>query len=72
MSDLSYSLIAGQNLKKLIKSSYSSQEEFAYAYGTDIRTISRYVNQGITRIDVIQELAGFFRVDFTYFFSLSD
>ena len=68
MSDLSYALIAGQNLKQLIKENSSTQEDFAYDYGAEIRTISRYVNQGINKIDVIQELAEFFDVPFEYFF----
>ena len=68
MADLSYALIAGQNLQQLIKENYSTQEDFAYDYGAEIRTISRYVNQGINKIDVIQELAEFFDVPFEYFF----
>lgn len=69
MNEVSYALIAGQKLKQLIKENYPSQEEFAYDYGAEIRTVSRYVNQGINKIDVIQELANFFNVDFTYFFT---
>ena len=68
MAELSYALIAGQTLKRLIKENYPSQEEFAYDYGADIRTISRYINNGINKIDVIQELAEFFDVPFEYFF----
>ena len=68
MAGLSYALIAGQTLKRLIKENYPSQEEFAYDYGADIRTISRYINNGINKIDVIQELAEFFDVPFEYFF----
>ncbi len=68
MADLSYALIAGQNLKQLIKENYGTQEDFAYDYGVEIRTISRYVNQGINKIDVLQELAEFFDVPFEYFF----
>lgn len=69
MADLSYALIAGQNLKRLIKeNNYRTQEDFAYDYGAEIRTISRYVNQGINKIDVIQELAEFFEVPFEDFF----
>lgn len=69
MAELSYALIAGQTLKRLIKeNNYPSQEEFAYDYGADIRTISRYINNGINKIDVIQELAEFFDVPFEYFF----
>ena len=68
MTDLSYALLAGQNLKQLIKDNYSTQEEFAFDYGADIRTISRYVNNGINKIDAIQEFAEFFDVPFEYFF----
>lgn len=68
MAELSYTLIAGQRLKQLIKENYSTQEEFAYDYGAEIRTVSRYVNQGINKIDVVQELAEFFNVPFEYFF----
>ena len=68
MAELSYALMAGQTLKRLIKENYPSQEEFAYDYGADIRTISRYINNGINKIDVIQELAEFFDVPFEYFF----
>ena len=68
MAELSYALMAGQTLKRLIKENYPSQEEFAYDYGADIRTISRYINNGINKIDVIQELAEFFYVPFYFFF----
>lgn len=60
--------IAGEVLRKLIRENYPSQEEFAYDYGIDIRTLSRYINQGINKIDVIQELARFFKLDFVDFF----
>ena len=68
MAELSYALIAGQTLKRLIKENYETQEDFAYDYGADLRTISRYVNQGINKIDVIQEFAEFFDVPFDDFF----
>ena len=68
MAELSYALMAGQTLKRLMKENYPSQEEFAYDYGADIRTISRYINNGINKIDVIQELAEFFDVPFEFFF----
>lgn len=67
--EVSYAHIAGQRLKQLIKENYPTQEDFSYDYGLEIRTISRYVNQGINKIDVIQELAEFFGVEFTYFFT---
>jgi len=65
---LSPQLKAGRTLRRLIEENFSSQEEFAYEYGADIRTISRYINNGINKIDVIQELAERFDVPFEYFF----
>ena len=72
MDRISYSLIAGQKLKQLIKENYASQEDFAWDYGTEIRTVSRYCNEGINKIIVIQELAEVFNVDFKFFFELDN
>ena len=66
---LSPQMVAGKTLRRLIEENYPSQEEFAYDYGTDVRTISRYVNQGINKLDIIQELADFFNLTFTDFFT---
>jgi len=68
---LSPQLKAGAVLRQLIAENYPSQEEFAYDYGADIRTISRYINNGINKIDVIQELADFFDVPFEFFFKIN-
>lgn len=68
MTVLSPQKIAGENLKRLIKENYPSQEEFAFDYGTDVRTVSRYVNNGINKLDTIQELAYFFGVEYVDFF----
>ena len=59
---------AGEKLRKLINENYTSQEDFAFEYGCDVRTISRYVNQGIEKVGVIQELAMYFNIDFMDFF----
>lgn len=69
MSEINFQQKAGLFLKKLIQEYYSSQEDFAYDFGTDIRTVSRYVNNGINKVSTIQELAEFFRVSFQDFFS---
>ena len=61
---------AGLVLKRLIQERYSSQEEFALDYGMELRTVSRYVNQGINRISVVQELADFFALEFEDFFRI--
>ena len=68
MSSIDYAKQAGIVLRRLIQTHYSSQEEFAYDFGAEIRTVSRYVNQGINKISTIQELAEFFGVDIKYFF----
>lgn len=68
MSELNYVKKAGDFLRKLIQQNYSSQEAFAIDFGTDIRTISRYINGGINKVNVIQELAEFFEIDFNDFF----
>lgn len=72
MTVLSPQKIAGENLKRLIKENYPSQEEFAFDYGTDVRTVSRYVNNGINKLDTIQELAYFFGVEYVDFFKPID
>lgn len=59
---------AGNALRRLIQENYATQEDFAYDYGLDVRSVSRYVNSGISKIDTIQELASFFVVDYTEFF----
>lgn len=60
------SKIAGENLKCLIKETkYRTQEEFAYAFGVEIRTLSRWLNQGVKDIDTLEQLASFLSVDIT-------
>ena len=63
-------LVAGANLKRLIKNSkYKTQEEFAFEFCTDVRTIGRWVNKGIKNLDTIQQIATFFGVDALTLFS---
>lgn len=58
------SQIAGDNLKRIIKESvYKTQEEFAYSFGAEIRTVSRWLNNGIKNLDTLQEIAEFLDVD---------
>lgn len=68
MTELTPQLKAGRKLRELIARDFDSQEDFAFEYGCDVRTISRYVNQGIEKVGVIQELAMYFNVDFMDFF----
>ena len=63
-------LVAGANLKRLIKNSkYKTQEEFAFEFCTDVRTVGRWVNKGIKNLDTIQQIAAFFDIDARAFFS---
>ncbi len=68
MIELTPQLKAGRKLRELIARDFDSQEDFAFEYGCDVRTISRYVNQGIEKVGVIQELAMYFNIDFMDFF----
>lgn len=68
MSDIDATKYAGEVLRRLIKDNYPSQEEFAFEFGADIRTVSRYINEGIGKVLTIQELAMFFNVSLREFF----
>ena len=58
------SKIAGERLKRLIKESkYQTQEEFAFAFGAETRTLSRRLNQGVRNIDTLEQLADFLSVN---------
>ena len=63
-------LVAGANLKRLIKNSkYKTQEEFAFEFGTDVRTVGRWIRGGINSLATIQQIAAFIGVDALAFFS---
>lgn len=69
MPPLTKKQIAGKYLKKLISENYRTQEEFSFEYGLELRSVSRYINEGIGKVDVIQELAEYFNVRFEDFFN---
>ena len=62
MEKIDAARFAGTVLRRLIGENYSSQEEFAFDYGAELRTVNRYINSGITKIQTLQELALFFNV----------
>ncbi len=68
MSEIDAAKYAGDVLRRLIKENYPSQEEFAFEYGADVRTINRYVNLGITKVPTIQSFAMHFNVSIKEFF----
>lgn len=54
----------GKKLKRLIKeSNYCTQEKFAEAAGKDVRTVRRWIRDGINTIDCINEVAKALDVD---------
>ena len=56
--------IVGMNLKRIIRQSrYRTQEEFSYVFGTPLRNVSRWVNQGVKSINVAQEIANVLELD---------
>lgn len=67
-----YSVLAGKKLRKLIKENYNSQEEFAEERYMDLRTLSRYINNGINKINTLQMMSEIFHVSITYFFNEDD
>ena len=67
MSELDAAKFAGEILRQLIKENYPSQEEFAFDFGTDIRNVSRWINNGINKLSTLQELALKFNVSVKYF-----
>lgn len=62
----SLSLVAGANLKRLIKEAGLTQKEAAYklGYGDD-RQIRRLIKNGIRNIDEIKRIADTFDVSYT-------
>ena len=56
-------LVAGANLKCLIKESGMTQEDFAWEFGADARTVRRWLSKGIKNLDTIGYIADFFKVD---------
>ena len=54
-------LVAGANLKRFIKNSrYRTQQRFAIEICVDVRTVGRWINEGINDLRIIKELADFF------------
>ena len=57
-------VVVGENLRRLIEdSSCGTQEEFAFRFGTDVRTVGRWCNKGVNSLITIQQIAIFFDVD---------
>ena len=70
MEKLSPQQQAGNSLRRLIQENYATQEEFALDYGLEIRTVSRYINEGINKLSTIDELAAFFQMNWQEFLAV--
>ena len=54
----------GANLKRLIQESkYHTQEAFAEAYNADVRTVRRWIKEGINDIYTVEYVAETLEVD---------
>lgn len=62
--EISFAQRAGKNLKNLIKESGRTQEKFADDFFVDAVTVRRWIAHGVNKLDVIEEIAKFFDVDF--------
>lgn len=65
-------LVAGANLKRLMKENQLTQEDFAEAFCADDRTVRRWISQGINNITLIGEIADFFNVSITDILGLTE
>lgn len=64
MSKKLLSEVVGMNLKREIRQSrYRTQEEFAFEFGAEIRTVSRWVNGGLKNVDTIEEIEEFLEIE---------
>ena len=58
------SAIAYANLKREIRQSrYRTQENFAFEFGAEPRTVSRWLNEGLRDMDVAQEIAELLEIE---------
>ncbi len=58
---------AGLKLRQLLKENNMTQQALADSLYTDVKQVSRYVNNGINQISTLQRLAEFFKIDYRDF-----
>ena len=61
-------LRAGEKLRLLLKEQGLTQEDFAFDFGVDIRNVNRWINEGVKKIRIVQDLAEYFHIGFVEFF----
>ena len=58
------SKIVGANLKREIRQSrYRTQENFAFEFGAETRTVNRWLNEGLRDVDMAEEIAEFLEIE---------
>ena len=58
------SKIVGSNLKREIRQSrYRTQENFAFEFGAETRTVNRWLNVGLRDVDTAEEIAEFLDIE---------
>lgn len=63
------SKVVGTNLKREIKQSrYRTQDNFAFEFGAETRTVSRWLNEGLRDMDVAEEIAIFLGIETLWLF----
>ncbi len=70
MDNLRPSQSAGIALRKCLELNGMTQRVFAEEFNTEERTVNRYVNEGIGKVDLIQEIAAFFDLSLVEFLLL--
>ena len=58
------SQIAGMNLKRILKEKGITQESFAASYGVNVRTVRRWIKNGIDSVDLVSFVADELNVSF--------
>lgn len=53
----------GRWLAVQLKKRNMTQEEFAFRMGVDERTVRRWINEGVGRINVLEDIASFFQME---------
>ena len=56
-------LYAGKQLQLLMRKNHRTQEDFAENLNVDVRTVRRWIHEGISDIHRIFEIADFFGID---------
>ena len=70
--ELDLPAVLGQNLKRQREKHGYTQEQFAERVGVDDRTLRRWESNGITRVDVIADVAAALGLDWWELFSDGD